>query len=299
MIESYIKAPDGHKIQTYIWSVEGSKAWVHINHGMAEHAARYQRLAQALNKEGYSVVAHNHRGHGTSSTTVLGHYADQQGWQKLLNDIDTVRDATCDAASPYYLLGHSMGSFIVQSYMVNTKRNVDALILSGSNYQAAGLAKAGLAVAKFERWRLAANKPSKVLQFVSFGSFNQAFKPTRTDFDWLSKDDTEVDKYIADPLCGFDCTTQLWIDMLSGLIELFTPASFNQIQKNLPIYIFGGEKDPVGEAGKGLPKLLAAYKKSGQNNVSMKLYESGRHEMLNENNKEEVIEDTVNWIKSL
>jgi alpha-beta hydrolase superfamily lysophospholipase len=299
MIESYIDAPDGHKIQTYVWPADDAKAWVHINHGMAEHASRYERLAKALNQEGYSVVAHNHRGHGTSPTTHLGHYADQQGWNKVLSDIDAVRDSACTADLPYYLMGHSMGSFIIQSYMVSTERKIDGLILSGSNYQAAGLAKAGLAVAKLERWRLGADKPSKLLQFVSFGSFNKAFKPNRTEFDWLSKDHSEVDKYINDPLCGFECTTQLWIDMLSGLIELFTPASFSKIQKNLPIYIFGGEKDPVGEKGKGLPKLVSAYQKSGQENVTMKLYESGRHEMLNESNKEDVIQGVVDWIKAL
>jgi len=299
MIESHINGSDGHQIQVYTWPVEAATAWVHINHGMAEHAARYDRLAQCLNEAGYSVVAHNHRGHGTSETTQLGHYADQQGWNKVLNDIDTVRDACCSPELPYYLMGHSMGSFIAQSYLVNTERKIDALILSGSNYQAAGLAKAGLAVAKFERWRLGADKPSKLLQFLSFGSFNQAFKPNRTDFDWLSKDHTEVDKYVNDPLCGFDCTTQLWVDMLSGLIGLFTPASFNKIQKELPIYIFGGQKDPVGEKGKGIPKLAAAYNQSGHNNVTMKLYQDGRHEMLNESNKEEVSTGIIEWLKKV
>lgn len=299
MIESYLDAPDGHKIQTYVWPTEGAKAWVHINHGMSEHATRYDRLAQALNQEGYSVVAHNHRGHGTSPTTQLGHYADQDGWKKLLSDIDVVRDASCAPDLPYYLMGHSMGSFIIQAYMVNTQRKVDALILSGSNYQAPLLTKAGLAVAKFERWRLDALQPSKLLQFLSFGSFNQAFKPNRTEFDWLSKDHAEVDKYINDPLCGFDCSTQLWADMLSGLIGLFNATSFSNIQSDLPIYIFGGDQDPVGEKGKGLPKLAAAYNQAGQNKVSMKLYAGGRHEMLNESNKDEVMTDLINWIKTL
>lgn len=299
MIESIMDAPDGHQIQTYTWPLEQAKAWVHINHGMAEHASRYERLAQALNAEGYSVVAHNHRGHGTSLTTQLGHYSDQQGWQKVVSDIGVVRDACCQSDLPYYLMGHSMGSFIVQAYMVETDKTVDALILSGSNYQSQLLAKAGRSIAKLERFRLGTTKPSKLLQFLSFGSFNQAFKPNRTDFDWLSKDHAEVDKYINDPLCGFDCSTQLWVDMLTGLIDLFSPKSFSKIQADLPIYIFGGDQDPVGEKGKGLPKLAAAYNQAGQNNVSMKLYPAGRHEMLNESNKEEVIADIVSWINKL
>lgn len=299
MIESFIDTPDGHQIQTYTWPLDHPRAWVHINHGMSEHASRYNALALALNKEGYGVVAHNHRGHGTSHTTQLGHYADTNGWSKLLSDIDAVRDAICDPERPYFLMGHSMGSFIIQSYLVKTQRKIDGLILSGSNYQAPMLTKAGLLVAKIERWRLGPQSASKLLQFLSFGSFNQAFKPNRTDFDWLSKDHIEVDKYINDPLCGFDCSTQLWIDMLTGLVELFHPNSFKKIQANLPIYIFGGDKDPVGEKGKGLPKLAAAYNQSGQSNVSMKLYPDGRHEMLNETNKNDVICDVVNWLKSL
>ena len=299
MIESYIDAPDGHKIQTYIWHLENAKAWVHINHGMSEHAARYDQFAQALNKQGYSVVAHNHRGHGTSPTTQLGNFSDNQGWEKALADIDTVRDSVCKSDTAYYLMGHSMGSFIIQAYMVNTKRNVDAMIISGSNFQAPAIAKTARVIAKFERWRLGPNKPSKLLQFLSFASFNQSFKPNRTNFDWLSKDQDQVDRYIDDPLCGFDCSTQLWIDLLGGLITLFTPASFNMIQKNLPIYIFGGEFDPVGEKGKGLPKLVAAYNKAGQHNVTMKLYASGRHEMLNESNREEVVSDLCTWVNAL
>lgn len=299
MIESFIDAPDGHKIQTYIWHVDGATAWVHINHGMSEHASRYEPFAQVLNKYGYSVVAHNHRGHGTSPTTQLGYFNDKQGWEKTLADIDTVRDTVCDADTAYYLMGHSMGSFIIQAYMLNTERNVDAMILSGSNFQAPAIAKAALVIAKFERWRLGAKKPSKLLQFLSFGSFNQSFKPNRTDFDWLSKDQAQVDKYITDPLCGFDCSTQLWIDLLGGISTLFTAASFNRIQKNLPIYIFGGELDPIGEKGKGLPKLVAAHNRAGQQNVTMKLYAAGRHEMLNETNKEEVVSDLCIWIKAL
>jgi alpha-beta hydrolase superfamily lysophospholipase len=302
MIESFIDAPDGHKVQTLCWPVDKPKAWVHINHGMSEHAHRYDQLAQTLNTAGYSVVAHNHRGHGSSPTTTTGHYADKNGWNKLLADVDQVRTQVCDNNLPYYLMGHSMGSFIVQSYLANpleTQRPIDALILSGSNFQAPQIAKVGHAVARLERWRLGNTKASKLLQFLSFGSFNQAFKPNRTDFDWLSKDHDHVDKYINDPLCGFDCSTQLWVDLLGGLIDLFTLKTFNRIQKNLPIYIFGGDQDPVGEKGKGLPKLMAAYKNAGQQNVTLKLYEEGRHEMLNEINRDEVMADIANWLNTL
>jgi alpha-beta hydrolase superfamily lysophospholipase len=302
MIESFIDAPDGHKIQTLCWPVEAPKAWVHINHGMSEHAQRYDQLAQTLNAVGYSVVAHNHRGHGTSPTTVIGHYSDTDGWNKVLADINTVRMQVCPNGLPYYLMGHSMGSFIIQSYLANPEfgqQPVDALILSGSNFQVPLIAKIGCKIAKLESWRLGAIKASKLLQFLSFGSFNQTFRPNRTDFDWLSKDHLHVDKYINDPLCGFDCSTQLWADLLGGLNDLFTLKTFNRIQKNLPIYIFGGDLDPVGQQGKGLPKLASAYESAGQQSVTLKLYKDGRHEMLNEINNKEVMADLVDWLNSL
>lgn len=299
MKEIALTAQDGHQIQTYIWPTDGAKAWVHINHGMSEHAARYDRLAQELNNAGFAVVAHNHRGHGTSATTVLGRYADEDGWQKILNDIDVVRDECCDDSLPYILMGHSMGSFIVQSYLTQTDRHIDGLILSGSNYQNTLLIKAGKVVANLEALRLGKDKVSRLLQFLSFGAFNQPFKPNRTDFDWLSKDHEEVDKYVNDDLCGFDCSISLWLDMFDGLIGLYNKAAFNRIQKDLPIFIFGGDKDPVGEKGKGLPKLKKAYEAAGQTHIHYKLYKDGRHEMLNESNRGEVMEDIQSWLDKL
>ena len=299
MQELTLTAQDGHQIQTYVWATEDAKAWVHINHGMAEHAVRYDRLAQELNNAGFSVVAHNHRGHGSSTTTILGQYAEEQGWDKVLSDIDIVRDNTCDANLPYILMGHSMGSFIVQSYLTQTDRKIDGLILSGSNYQNTMLIRAGKVVANLEALRLGKNKISKLLNFLSFGAFNQAFKPARTEFDWLSRDHQEVDKYIADDLCGFDCTISLWLDLFDGLIGLYNPAAFRRIQSNLPIFIFGGDKDPVGEKGKGLPKLKKAYEAAGQTHIHYKLYQDGRHEMLNESNRNDVMNDITSWLQDL
>lgn len=302
MHEINIPVADGHTIQAYTWPIEQPKAWVHINHGMAEHAKRYHHLATRLNAEGYAVVAHNHRGHGDAClhNAVLGHFADHQGWQKVLSDISVVRKHICDDELPYYLMGHSMGSFIVQAYLAfaaQEQQPISGLILSSSNFQAPFIAKAGLLVAKLERWRLGAHKTSKLIQSLSFGSFNKAFTPNRTEFDWLSSSKEEVDKYLDDPLCGFECTTQLWIDLLEGLSSLFTTTAFNKMQKGMPIYIFGGDKDPVGENGKGLPKLLQAYSRAGQTSVTLELYKSGRHEMLNEHNAKEVLDNLVDWLK--
>ena len=299
VIEQEITAKDGHKIQVYLWQNEHAKAWVHINHGMAEHALRYNDFALQLLESGYAVVAHNHRGHGTSETTKLGCFNEKDSWQNILTDLECVRDAICSNELPYYLFGHSMGSFIVQSFLSGKHRNVDALILSASNLQASALSQAGRFVAKIEKMRLGKDNSSPLLQKLSFGSFNKAFKPNRTEYDWLSRDPSQVDKYIADPLCGFDCSTGFWQLFLTSLVDLFSDDSLKKIQDSLPILMLGGTKDPVGMMGKGLPKLAEAYKKAGQTNVTLKLYESGRHEMLNETNHKQVSSDIIEWLNAL
>jgi len=293
-----LTSPDQHHIQAYVWQATQPKAWVHINHGMAEHALRYERLAMELVSQGYSVVAHNHRGHGSSDTTILGLYATENGWNKVLDDITVVREAMCDSDLPYFLMGHSMGSFIVQSYLLNHDIHIDGLILSGSNYQGTGLIKAGALVAKLESMRLGKTHVSRLIQFLSFGAFNKPFKPHRTDFEWLSRDPKEVDKYVADPLCGFDCSISLWQDMFAGLVQLFSKGALHGVQEHLPMFIFGGDKDPVGQNGKGLPALKKAYEAVGQKHIDFKLYKDGRHEMLNETNRDEVMGDICNWVNT-
>lgn len=292
-----LNAHDQHPILAYTWEHHSPKGWVHICHGMAEHALRYAALAEQLVEAGYSVVAHNHRGHGPANDQQLGHYADKQGWQSVLTDVDTVRTQCTDAHIPYFLFGHSMGSFIAQAYLATQPKPISGLILSGSKLESGLIATAGSWVAKLERLRLGIRGNSRLIDFLSFGSFNRAFKPTRTDYDWLSRDPAEVDKYIADPYCGFSCTTQLWIDLLKGITQLYKKSTLNSIQTDLPVYMFGGDQDPVGEQGKALPKLYEAYIAAGQQNVTIKLYPEGRHEMLNETNRDEVISDLLIWLK--
>jgi len=296
MIEQVVATADGYKLQVYVWPNEQAKAWVHINHGMAEHALRYKDFATQLVADGYAVVAHNHRGHGNSETTQLGCFAQQNGWGKVLSDLDVVRDSVCSTVLPFYLFGHSMGSFVVQSYLSVTTRKIDGLILSASNRQPVLLSLIGKFIAKIEQIRVGKQKSSALLQFLSFGSFNQAFKPNRTAFDWLTRDNDQVDKYLADPLCGFPCSTGLWYEFISELVNLVKPETLKRIQKNLPILMVGGSQDPVGMMGKGLPKLARLYKSIGQEKVTLKIYQDARHEILNETNNEQVYLDIINWL---
>lgn len=296
MIEKSIVATDGQQIQVFIWPNEHAKAWVHISHGMAEHAARYDEFAKSLVSAGYAVVAHNHRGHGTAEGTILGTYPKNVNWHNFVQDISTVRADVCADGKPYFIFGHSMGSFIVQSFLTTQPNDIAGAVISGSNHPAVAESRFAKLVAKIECFRVGRDNASGVIAFLTYGTFNKKFKPVRTEHDWLSRDVAEVDKYIADPLCGYACSTGLWHNFFGSFVELFNPANFKKIDVNIPIYILGGSQDGVGEMGKGLPRLLKAYQANGQKDVSLKLYEGGRHEMLNETNKQEVIDGIITWL---
>ena len=295
-----VKASDGINIAVYHWPcVKNCNGVIHIAHGMAEHALRYEWLAQQLTNAGYHVYAHDHRGHGNTEKTMLGHYADTNGWEKVIDDVLQVNTMIKQKHQlPISLLGHSMGSFIAQGFSIKHPSTINRLILSGSNYQKAPIYKAATAVAKIEQLRQGATGQSKLLNFLSFGSFNSDFKPNRSDFDWLSSKHDQVDAYINDPLCGFICTNQTWIQLLKGLINISDLNNLTLIPNNLPIYLLGGELDPVGLKGKGLRALHKALKDSGHENVTIKQYIDGRHEMFNESNRQDVVNDLQEWLLS-
>ncbi|MFZ5724729.1 MAG: alpha/beta hydrolase [Pseudomonadota bacterium] len=300
-----VDAFDGHRIAVRRWDAVGTpRAAMLVSHGMAEHGERYAPLGEYLGQRGVVVYALDHRGHGRSIARPedTGHYADftpgHDGWARVVDDlghvIQHVRAAHPDV--PFVLLGHSMGSFIAQATAMNQGAQLDALALSGSNYGSTTLYRVARLIARLEKFRQGARGKSALLDFLSFGAFNKPFKPARTPYDWLSRDPAEVDKYIADPLCGFRVTNQLWIDLLGGLIAISNVGNLAKIPGDLPVYILGGDRDPVGQAGKGLPKLAARLREAGLRNVTLKLYGNGRHEMFNETNRAEVFADLAAWL---
>jgi len=292
---STITTKDGRHIQVNSWICANAKAYIHLCHGMAEHINRYAEFAQYLYEQGYNVICHNHRGHGDNE--ILGHYANQEGWLKTIQDIVDVQEQTIeDKDLPLFLFAHSMGSFIAQGYAIRHGKRLAGLILSGTNYQHPFMYHAGRIVSKVENRRLKEGEPSLLMDKLSFASFNSHFKPSRTDFDWLSRDPEQVDKYIADPLCGFPCSAETWQQLLSGLIEISQKYQLEKIPHALPMYLFGGEKDPVGRMGKGIPALEQKLRQTGHDKVTSKLYKEGRHEMLNETCKNEVYKDVADWI---
>jgi alpha-beta hydrolase superfamily lysophospholipase len=296
---------DGSTIFVYQWSPDPEinvKGIVQIAHGMAETAARYERFARVLTKKGYLVFANDHRGHGKSAGSLenVGYLADEDGFDWLVKDMHQLTNLIKKDYPdlPVFLFGHSMGSFATQRYIMLYGKELKGTILSGSNGSAALLHNLGFIVSGFEVKKNGRKTKSIRMNHLSFGTFNQAFKPNRTEYDWLSRDNAEVDKYIADPYCGGVFTAGFFYDFMKGLKTLDKRKNVELVPTNLPIYIFSGEKDPVGGAGKGVKKLYDTYKKCGISDISMRLYPDGRHEMLNELNRDEVMLDVVEWLDS-
>ena len=217
-------------------------------------------MAQALTAAGYVVAASDHRGHGPKCPPAdLGFFADSDGWRACLTDLEAVahqlrRDYP---GLPMAFMGHSMGSFMGQTYIAEHGAELAAAVLSGTSGPPPAILGIGRRLAAFERWRLGPRGRSKLVAALLFGELNKPFKPARTPFDWLSRDNAEVDKYIADPLCGFDSTNQLAIDLLGALADLASPATAARIPKGLPIYIFSGSRDPVGAKLQGADRRLS------------------------------------------
>lgn len=296
----WLDASDHSRLFVNAWAPDGqARAVVMLSHGMAEHSGRYERLAEALTQAGFALYAHDQRGHGrTASEGLLGHYADRDGWSNVVGDLATLNASIAQKHPevPVFLLGHSMGSYVAQAYLMHHSASLQGAVLSGSNFQPVSLYRSARLVARFERWRQGATGRSALIEFLSFGSFNKRFKPVRTPFDWLSRDPQEVDRYISDPLCGFRCTNQFWLDMLGGLQQISKRSNLAQIDKSLPILIMGGECDPVSD-GKRLKDLADALTGTDHHAVALKIYPQARHEILNETNRQAVTHDLLAWLE--
>jgi alpha-beta hydrolase superfamily lysophospholipase len=297
-----LRADDGVGLHVYRFEPASApaKAVVQIEHGMAEHAARYRRAAEALTAAGYAVYADDHRGHGktASAPADLGFLAEHDGWNRVVRDFERLRERIVEdhPRRPLFLLGHSMGSLMAQSYAAEHGRELAGLVLSGTGGGSGPLVHVGRGIAKLERLRLGPRGRSKLLQTLTFGAYNKAFAPARTEYDWLSRDAAEVDAYVADPLCGFDFTVQGWIDVMGGVIEIERAATIAKVPKALPVYLMSGSLDPVGRASAGVQWLAEQYKRAGLTDVTVRLYDDARHELLNETNRDEVVRELVAWL---
>lgn len=293
-----LKADDGHEFMLDLYEpASAATGIIQVLHGLGEHAGRYRRFAGAANARGFVVCVHNHRGHGPA-TDHPGYFAVANGWERLTSDALLVLDYVCERypGLPVTLLGHSMGSYIAQHFAMNHGSRLSALVLSGSTWPSRVQVLVARLLQSLVGLRYPREAHSPLLDKLLFADFNKRFEPARTGLDWLSRDEREVDLYVDDPLCGGPYMTGLWRDLLGGLYELGSDNAISRVPGTLPILITGGELDPVG-GDDGMGKLAMHYAQTGHSRLKVRIYPDGRHEMLNETNRDEVTDDWLTWIQ--
>src|ERR1700712_2483658 len=282
-VSSFHSAADGLAIATSRWDPsDAPKAVVQIAHGVAEHSARYSRLAEALNDAGYLVYANDHRGHGGSigGDVALGGFG-AAGWPALISDAvefsESIRAQHPEL--PLFLVAHSMGSFAAQEIVLDHSELYRGVVLTGStalDLLAQGLAAAG-------------DGP------VELTVFNAAFE-NRTGYEWLTRDEAEVDAYVADPLSGFDLADDTVPQLFTAAARLADPAALAGIRSDLPILISSGQDDPLSGDGQLVGALAQRYRDAGITDVTLTVYPGARHEIFNETNRHEITADVVAWL---
>ncbi len=297
------KDQDGIDIFVYKWEPDSgeSKAIIQISHGLAEHALRYQDVAEFLTQKGFVCYADDHRGHGKSIKDGNAGYLGPNGWDGTVNSIHELTTIIKkeNPNKPVFYFGHSWGSLLGQDIIQQFGSDYKGAILSGT---AGSMNKMLLIIGGIIAGRAAKKDPIKQnpkLNDMTFGSYNNRWKkePGATGFEWLSRDKEQVKKYVDDPLCGFASTSSYYAESIKGLKKIWNKKNEQKIPKDLPIYFIAGQFDPVGSETKTITKLMKRYKSYGITDVEYKFYEEGRHEMLNEINKEEVYQDVGNWFE--
>ncbi|MFC4948871.1 alpha/beta fold hydrolase [Pseudonocardia sp. GCM10023141] len=273
---------DGTTVTAYRWEPGGdARAVVQLTHGMGEHVLRYGHLADALTGAGFLVVGQDHRGHGASAASPAEQgQIGADGWAGLVDDIDVLVGRSHDEHPdlPLVLLGHSMGSFAVQQYLLDHSEDVTAAVLTGT--AALNLLEPALDL----------DKP------IDLAMFNAPFAPARTDFDWLSRDESQVDAYIADPGCGFGLDTAAGKALFAGARDAGDPARLAAIRPDLPLYIAVGDKDPVNGQLALVNALVDRYQVAGLTDITLVTYPDARHEIFNETNRAEVEAGLIAWL---
>lgn len=301
--EFHFPSHDGSSlIRAAEWLPDGSaRAVVQISHGVAEHIERYNDFAAFLCRHGIAVLANDHIGHGLSVAEGQRRVYLQpgRGWWDAVDDLHTLRREGGRRFThlPYFLLGHSMGSFLARSYLIRYPGSVYGAILMGTGQQSAALIAAGRLAAQLEGRRIGFDRGSDVIEKLAFGAYNRRFSPNRTTHDWLSRNGENVDRYLADPLCGSQVTAGLFYEMLGGLDFIRREENVRKMDISRPVLFVSGWEDPVGEMGKGVIAACNTFRAAGVKDLNLQLYPAMRHEILNEDRRETVYDDLLRWIE--
>ena len=299
-----LESPGGVHVASYGWgnSLADPKGVVQLAHGMAEHALRYGYVGRVLNRAGYVFYAHDQRGHGATDTGKLGYLGDpvdgRSGWDLMVHDIGLMNQhiGQVHPGLPRVLIGHSLGSLLSQAYVALHGDTLTGLVLSAATGAGGIGVPTGQILSRIERKRIGDRGVSPLIQLATFGGFNWFFFPNRTAFDWLSRDPVEVDKYIADPLCGFPFTTEAWRNVFDGMDWIAKRENRERVPKDLPILLLGGSRDQVTGRSRSVRKVADAYVQAGVRNVECRIYDGARHELFKETNRDEIIGDVVDWL---
>lgn len=302
--QTKLASPTGALLNLYIEPAkDGGRAVVQINHGLAEHAARYARFARFLSGRGFHVYAHDHRGHGftTAPDAPPGRFAGTGGKEKVIADVVAVHDliAREHPGLPVIVFGHSMGGLIALNFLLAHSARVHAAAVWNANFSARLPGRAALAVLAWEKFRLGSDMPSRLLPKLTFQAWGKSIPGHRTLFDWLSRDEAEVDKYSADPLCGFPPSISMWRDVFGFIFAGADDRNFSSIRRDLPVMLVGGQKDPATDGGKAVEHLAGRMRRMGFSNLLSRIYADTRHESLNELNRNLIMEDFAAWAEKV
>lgn len=302
--EFFYPSRDGlTRIHAVEWIPEGEiRGILQIAHGMVEFIDRYDRFASFLASRGFYVVGNDHLGHGKSVTNEsrLGYFAKHNGNFCVLGDMQQLREATREKYpdTPYFLLGHSMGSFLAREFIEKYGNGLAGAVIMGTAYQPAATLDLAIGLTAVFQQARGGHYRSETINNMALGSYNASFEPGRTKFDWLTRDEAMVDAYIANPLNQFVFTINGYYNLFRGLRYAERQVNLDKIPKSLPILVISGGRDPVGDFGKG-PKLVAeSFQKTGIWDVTLKLYPEDRHELLNELDREQVDQDLLRWFEA-
>ena len=289
------------KIHAVRWIPEGKVVCIlQIVHGMAEYIERYEALAQYLGEKGILVTGDDHLGHGKSvgEEGIYGYFCEQDPATVVVRDVHRLKKITQEEypGVPYVILGHSMGSFILRNYLFKYGTGIQGAIVCGTGSQPKLLIKLSKLITAVQGLFLGQKHVAKMIDKMAFGSYNKKIPDAKTSFDWLCTDEKVVNAYMNDKLCGFTFTVNGFKTLFTLIDRLNQEENLNAMPKELPVHFIAGDMDPVGNYGEGVKKAYQDFSKTGMKRISLKLYAGGRHELLNEKNKQQVYEDIYPWI---